>query len=345
MTEKNTGAGTASWKRKVKKAWPKLQELASLEHFVLLDKELGRLGITALPDGGRVDALTSIEFLTFWDDFTERQECAVARGAPCLLVSSLPRSASVFFSYRMAEALGVPVGSITHHEGRSHILASILTGFARGGAINHDHFLPSPHNVALLRQAGVSRVLLRLRDPRDILVSLIHKAAAEEAKPSHTHIRARDFVVRLAMVYGFIKQWAAFISATGRPDVKVMWFEDMISDPPGYADQLASFYEVSPEEAGKIREIFLPSTRNPGEFNFREGLAGQWRDFFTREQTVIANDMLMALANEEACAPLELRSRLGLVARRGRTRRIPAVTIATTTAASPETCLGQLAAD
>lgn len=94
---------------------------------------------------------------------------AKSRGVRGLLISSLPKSASEFLCYTIAEALDIPVVRVSLG---NPFLGTIRSEWVKevfeGGGITHDHFGATPENLAELRQANVRDIVILVRDPRAV---------------------------------------------------------------------------------------------------------------------------------------------------------------------------------
>src|SRR5690606_7208323 len=99
---------------------------------------------------------------------------AKSRGARGLLISSLPKSASEFLCYTIAEALDIPVVRVSLGNPFFGVIRSewVRDVFADGG-ITHDHFGATPENLAELRRANVKDIVVLVRDPRAVAWSAI----------------------------------------------------------------------------------------------------------------------------------------------------------------------------
>jgi hypothetical protein len=104
-----------------------------------------------------------------------RQDQAKERGIPSLLIAAMPRSASASLTQTLAAMLDAPLmrvscGQITEY----YLVPRWLNCFSPGGAVLHDHFGASPFNLTTLREGGVRRIFVRLRDPRAAAASMVN---------------------------------------------------------------------------------------------------------------------------------------------------------------------------
>lgn len=108
-------------------------------------------------------------------DFTERQAEARRRGIPPLLFVTMPKSASVYVLLRFAHGLGIPTCRVSLDLfPADQVIPSWAEGLAEGGAVCQEHVDASPANLARLRAAGLSRLVVHVRDPRQATLSWTH---------------------------------------------------------------------------------------------------------------------------------------------------------------------------
>lgn len=101
-----------------------------------------------------------------------RQRAAIARGAPGILILSMPKSGSTFTKICFEESLDLPSflptsGSLPE----CPILPAGLEALSRGGIVARLHSLPSERNLKALRNAGIGRVIVLQRDPEAAALS------------------------------------------------------------------------------------------------------------------------------------------------------------------------------
>jgi tetratricopeptide (TPR) repeat protein len=112
-------------------------------------------------------------------DFRRRQASAISRGVPGIPIVAMPRSGSEFLLETMASALGIPilypnVGTLP----KDRLLKSTLRHLANGGCIARLHSDGSKENLDALERAGVRRIVVHVRDPRQSAVSWCRVVAA-----------------------------------------------------------------------------------------------------------------------------------------------------------------------
>ncbi len=127
--------------------------------------------------GDREDSLFS-EHQYFALYLREKQQTAMRAGKPAIVLTALPRSASGFLTYAIAEILDVPVlrasmGSFPNHT----VVKNWAHNIAEGGCVTHEHFSGIEENIQQLIWAGVRNVYVQIRDPRAAAWSYLHHTA------------------------------------------------------------------------------------------------------------------------------------------------------------------------
>ncbi|HET7803285.1 MAG TPA: hypothetical protein VFL53_03515 [Pseudolabrys sp.] len=104
--------------------------------------------------------------------FAHAQDDAIKRGVPAVILASMPRAASAALTQTLAQITGAPIFRVSIGKfPNCWLMPAWLKRIARGGAILHDHFGASEFNVGALRDQGIDRVFVLVRDPRAAAVS------------------------------------------------------------------------------------------------------------------------------------------------------------------------------
>ena len=165
----------------------------------------------------------------------------------------------------------------------------------RPGQVITSHLAWSQALQELLQDAGV-RMLLVVRDPRDVAVSLAHHIAKEKQHRLHKQFLAMSDEDRvLSAIRGVRCDGEVLLEAIGRrfesvapwqqwPEAMLVRFEDIIG-PPGGGDaqsQLQTLEAICTHLACPADRLQEVATRLfGGSATFRQGTTGQWRDLFT----------------------------------------------------------------
>jgi hypothetical protein len=225
---------------------------------------------------------------------------------PIVFIAGLPKSGTTWLERMLAGYPGyhdLLIPEVAAHElatGGSNdfeLPDDFFSRFDRMLVITKMHCHGSPHNVELLRRAGVRYAVL-FRDPRDVAVSHYFYVRNTPWHPEH------PVYAPLAVVEGLdefarrsLPAWADWVrSWRDRHDEElglIVRYEEMLQDAEGVMTALAEHFELdsSPETVGRIVEQQrferLAAGRRRGQERsgsfFRKGVAGDWKNHFTPE--------------------------------------------------------------
>ena len=217
----------------------------------------------------------------------------VRNAPPSVLFNALPKSSSTYCFEVLRRAGG-------YHE--SMISVGIFPcdvmswrryfAFTAGGHIAHHHLDASPVNLWLLRQRPV-RLVVHLRDPRQVVVSWLHhlvRAGVREIPPltaasppvdwfDQDEAAQLDWLIEnhLPIFVGWIEKWVRAADA-GRIDLLFTTFEMMVQDPRAFFETLAAYCGLEKPS------IDIPDPQDDPLFQFRVGRVDEWRERLTPVQ-------------------------------------------------------------
>jgi hypothetical protein len=230
-------------------------------------------------------------------DLRHRQEAACRRQIPAIVFVAMMKSASEFIRETVIRALDVPevtlsIGTVP----RDRIAPSAVRQLMKAGAIARSHM--SADNLPGLIANGVDRLILHVRDPRQVTVSWVHHmaritdaeflwSASTYDPPAPVEFRdwefpqQLDWAVRCYMPgqIRWLEGWVAALDDNPTIPVMVSPFEDFVQDPSAFFRRILDFYGI-PE----IRLPNLDVQSATAMRNFRLGRVGEWRDVLTPKQ-------------------------------------------------------------
>jgi hypothetical protein len=196
------------------------------------------------------------------------QDEAISRGVPAIVLASMPRSASAALTQTLAEIMRAPLFRISLGPFPNSEFAPMwLQRFLRGGGILHDHFGASAFNIGLLRDFGVKKVNVLVRDPR--------AAAASYAK-HWLNIGAKVGSLELFYTEHYIPWLRDWLGADKRGEIDIRWIRsaDVTAGPESLRTVLASILEGTEHGfAASIGAAELVAA------NFVKGDPDAWRAF------------------------------------------------------------------
>jgi hypothetical protein len=253
--------------------------------------------------------------------FRRAQADAIARGQPLVLLNALPKSASLFMTYYVASVLQVPVCRITWATSglNSVVMPASAALLARGGATVHNSIAPDPDNMRTLVEAGVDRMVLQLRDPRQAAVSMAHqklqkvgqlyevvdadtvrltpwgKSKYPPSIASRDVVGRRDLIVHTARLLfdsyvAFVNGWWAIYRSRQWPvRIHIAAYRTLIGNPLHYCRGVLDFCGAVYDDAGAAQALIelskgkIPHARKGELEEFREIFpADQQRELFHR---------------------------------------------------------------
>jgi hypothetical protein len=289
---------------------------ARTEARTMLER-IGRLD-PATPDvGARVAALLADPLAAhLLDPVMDRRRRTAglaprdADDSPAILMVAVPKSASVLIIERLMLALRKPAVAAMGGAFPDFVLCQ--EGFMRLErlqGIAHTHLAPSRTNLLeLSMRFGLDRLLVHLRDPRQVIVSWSHfiPAVIAHVDPvqrihydmpeeflSWNEPQRLDWLIdhHLPMFIAWIDGW---MRAPQHPwfSTRILFttFEEMKQEPLAFFRRILSFYDVPPDRVPA--EDLAVGAAQPGQHNFRRGEIDEWRRVFTPEQAERANALV-----------------------------------------------------
>jgi len=239
-------------------------------------------------------------------DFNTRCNRARAAKAPSILMTTMPKSASE--SLWNILAAGLDFGQCHMSIGlfpNCCLVSSRLSELARGGIVAKEHFGPNPANLAMLADAGIDKLLVHLRDPRQALLSWAHFVKNDVSMrmlapiwrrivpPSEVLDRDMDEVIDwcidhyLPLLVDFAEGWRR-IAGDETADIRVhcMTFERFVADRSGYLAELLDFYGLA-----SFNDIAIEQAST---IHWRRGRVDEWREVLNADQRRRACEALPA---------------------------------------------------
>jgi hypothetical protein len=256
-----------------------------------------------------------------------------ARGVPAVMIACMPKSASEFLAYTMAEVLSASIVRASIGDPlQGVIVEDWVREIMKGGCVLHDHFGGRAENLAALRNCGVTELFVLVRDPRAVAFSMrnmgeelgvseliayilpelgrsAEPAAEPDADPSRVEPerdsrddeaarrQAPNFALGVRNLSHWIESWVDAEKQGFR--VKFVTFSELVSRP---MDVMGDILDQSGAGAYRERLSEVLAARGRGS-NFRSGDDNAWRK---RIPPVVAEDAWL-------CIPVSVRERLGLV--------------------------------
>jgi hypothetical protein len=209
-----------------------------------------------------------------------------------LFILCTPRTGNTWLRLLLSDLLQLPGKAV--HNPEEVPWGSLLPDCMYSG-----HWPRVPSFEEQLRQHGF-RVIVCMRHPLDVLVSILHFATANQssqrwleglegderpiygAMPGSRAFRAYAAGPRVQALFSVSRDWASL------PGVQVVRYEDLLSDTPGRLQHLLASLDATPQrpiaEVVQKHQFAELRSRDRSAFHFWRGMAGGWRHFLTAEQ-------------------------------------------------------------
>ena len=246
-------------------------------------------------------------------DFVDQQAAALERNLPGVLFVTMPKSASIYILLRFVGGLRVPPCRVSLDLFPvDHVVPSWAESLALGGAVCQEHIDASAANLRQLSTAGLTRLIIHVRDPRQAALSWAHHL------DSLTGERARlgrlvsplppddyapwplgdklDWVIdhHLPLLVAWVEGWVRCADdAASEMEVLFTRYEDFRQDEGAFVRSVLRFHGI---DEGAFSDT--PVSISKDKLHMRKGEAEEWREVFTADQQHRAGAML----TDELCA-------------------------------------------
>jgi tetratricopeptide (TPR) repeat protein len=231
------------------------------------------------------------------------REESIRKGLPSAVLISMGKSASIAVGNIFSSGYRMP--SFAYCLTHLRVIDSWARDYARGGACYVTHLDPSRDAVQRLKAAGLNKIIVHVRDPRQALVSLVHhfdrypdQLVQYRSTTDGGHAvsqRAMNVLPLYAVSIDWIKGWLDL-----EPEIDVLFstFEDFVKDRKAFVDRYLEFH-------GGDRAYFdwndAFGEHTGIDDHFRSGRTDEWREVFSREDAEYLTSLL----------PLRIKERFG----------------------------------
>lgn len=192
--------------------------------------------------------------------------------------------------------------------GTQFLLAKGLRRYLPEGYVLGSHIPANQHNLNVLREGGVGKIMVLVRDPRDSTISWTYHMRKEgpRMRDHHTNIfylperyfqwghdRQLSYQIRtfLPMAVNWLEGWFERAAAGSGLDIHIAYYDNLSRDPLGYFKKIFDHFGISGIDCNRLSE---PSV-GP---HFRVGSNGQWRKEFSEADIRFASDLMGTRLNE-----------------------------------------------
>ena len=210
------------------------------------------------------------------------RERNIQRGLPSIAIVAQSKSASVTIDNIFSSGFGLP--TVVYSIATAEVVESWARDFARGGACYTTHLYPRERNILRLKRAGLQKIIVHVRDPRQGILSLIHHIMQRD---TYLHLRQNGFAERtideqledLLQVYLRRIAWLqGWLEAENELGILFSTFEDFVQSRDEFVARYLAYY-------GGPTEYFCSEaglTMHKGiDYHFRAGEIDEWRRAFS----------------------------------------------------------------
>ena len=231
---------------------------------------------------------------------------AQARGLPSILLASMPRAASASLTQNLSRMLDVPVMRLSAGSFPDYALfPTWLRFFLSGGAITHDHFGATPHNLRVLEDSGLHHVFVLARDPRSAASSYARFVQRGQVDNYNEDKPYEEMLLDTCLnkYIPWMQQWLNYDRSPDRK-LTIGWlrYRDVVQATP---EVLASIRHAFPDQAAVMAQCSTPAgSPLPDRANFVEGDDDAWR----KQVSEATKERLWQACSSEMIELLELKA-------------------------------------
>lgn len=226
-------------------------------------------------------------------------------GKPSIFVITLPKSGTVYILNSLRQTLGYDQTAVlvTPTFPKNIVWRAMADDFMRGGMVSLSHMQPDAENLRILKEAGIRKCVVHVRDPRAALASWFHfrtdygtqiggverisqvevalpLSFREQAKPLQIDHYIETFY---RPCLGWLEQWVDVAANDHDLDVLLLTHDELARDEASYMKRIIGFYGLDTPVSLAAKE---PST------HYRRGDNVAWREDLTPAQVDLVNAML-----------------------------------------------------
>lgn len=238
---------------------------------------------------------------------------------------SLPKSGTVYTWYSLQDMTGLKMpdfhlleGWNDYNEGRDFscpdlyacgdystqlLIPEGMKNFLQG-YIFGAHMQASYHNMRILKESGIRKITVLLRDPRDAFVSWVHhlRKLGQGARNYHSkiyhiprdyydwpleeqfHYQIRTF---LPITVNWVEGWLDYYASSDKEvEVLFVYYDELKREPARYIRRITEFHGLDNVDYSRI---VIPE---PGKMHFRKGQHEQWREDFSVADQELVEDLM-----------------------------------------------------
>lgn len=201
-------------------------------------------------------------------------------GLPSMLIVPQAKSASTSVSAIFNSGFNLP--SICYSLINLDIIDSWMTDYARGGACYVTHLIPSTKKVAQIKRAGIDRMIVHVRDPRQALVSIVHHLDRyPDQLPEFRGLAAEGRTISeqaqkvIDLYHNSISWISGWVDAERDVEILFSTHEQFVRNRAAFVERYLDFYGADCRFFSYENAL---AQQAGTDYHFRSGRTDEWRD-------------------------------------------------------------------
>jgi len=180
---------------------------------------------------------------------------------------------------------------------------ALFTSLSRQHVVSQQHICPSDYNIKALKSCGLTKFVLTIRDPRDVIISWAHHMLRKDLAAWHHPLVVANGIVDMdyynlawekqldhlvdnafKLFQAWIKGWVKAVNDS-ELEIYLLRYEDFALDNAGHIIKLMEFYKI---DSWTLERVLPAIPEGNGSIHlsthFRKGLAGTFREEFSPAQ-------------------------------------------------------------
>ncbi len=231
------------------------------------------------------------------DYFSRVREDNIQKGLPPVLLITQGKSGSISLASIFTSGCNMP--SYAYSFVTKKVVPAWARDYARGGACYVTHLEPTLQNVERLKMAGIQKIIVHVRDPRQTLVSLVYHVIKYGF--SHKDLKMKEFegksiqeqVWDIRHKYLNTLEWLeGWLGLRDQLTIKFSTFEQFIDHKENLITEYLDFFGIDKAHFNYEQATTL---HEGTDYHFRKGVKDEWREVIPPEY----QDMLNVLLKKE----------------------------------------------
>lgn len=225
----------------------------------------------------------------------------ISRGLPSIMLITQGKSGSIPISNIFNSGFNLP--SYCYTFSPAYMIESWAKDFQRGGACYTTHVTANDWNVKIIKDAGIEKIIVNVRDPRQALLSLINHIEKYRDQGNY-YIRSGflelDLESKVEVLLPKYKESIDFILTWCKyeHELNILFttFEDFVNDKFEFTKKCLNYYGVSTKYFSIESAFYIDPTFDS---HFRLGSTDEWKSEFSVAAVEKLNSLIPKLLKDK----------------------------------------------